>query len=213
MALVNPREAMTAGAGGLAARFLGAFSNEDFVFGPDKYGAIEIGGVRLPLQPLVYIRIPRNMQETQIAGSAQNPLLKGASVKEMMGIGEARITIEGVMMTTDSTLTQGIANIVGISNSSEEDVNDDWEEKLRDLKTLFDEEHSLPIKGIYDDREFEQSGMQAKSIFEQLGIEQVVLQEMMIEDIRGANRKNYRLRLIQDRPLEITELLPTEEGT
>ena len=99
------------------------FSDKDYVFGPYKYGSIQIGGVRLPLQPLVYIRIPKTMQQTMIAGSSQDPDLSGGTVKEMMGIGEAKITIEGVMMSTDPTIIQDLANRVGISNASESEPN------------------------------------------------------------------------------------------
>jgi len=210
MTIVTPKDVLTleAGAAGLA---LGIFSNKDYVFGPHRYGAIQINGKKLPLQPMVTIRISKIIEETRVAGSPQDENLRGATVKEMMGIGEARIDIEGVLMSTDPTLSQGIMNMVGVSNPSETDAEDDWIEKIRDIRDNFAAEYALPIQGVYDNQDYGHSVSNARSIFQELGIDMVVLRDLTIHDIRGADRKGYRLKLIQDRPLEITKLLPTKE--
>lgn len=181
------------------------FSGKDHAFDPHKYGAIEIGGYKLPLQSMVSINIPKIMEVTRIAGASRDPDLSGATVKEMMGIGEATIIIEGVIMTNAGTFMENLKAMgaEGVPIPSE----DDWLTKLQEIDYLFEAQESLEIKGVYINEDGEE-----KNIFEALWIFYVVIEDMRIEDIPGADRKKYHLRLIQDRPFEITKLLPTEKG-
>lgn len=189
-------DALAIGAGVIGG-IAGLFSEEGYVFDPFRYDKITIGTQVLPFQPLVSYRQRRNMVITKIAGSGQNYDLGGSTVKEDMGLSEATLRIDGVLMSYDKTLTQKIAESLGQSGGSY-GFETTWVNQLTELRLLFEEEFSLPIS---DESEK----------FEALGIERVVLRSLQINDIAGTGRRSYRLELIQDRPVEIERLLPIEE--
>jgi len=191
MGLVNPQD--------IVASAMGLFSDRGYIFDPYKYESIEIGDVKLPLQPLVSYRQRKNMIITPIYGSSQDPDLSGATVKENVGMGEAYITIDGYFYSSDPTMVQNMSKIISNTNYSEKGIGLDWVEHILELWILFNQEGALPIKD-------------KSERFLSLGIEKVVLRSLRINDGQGTDKRAYRLELLQDRPLEISKLLPTEEG-
>jgi len=199
MPLVVPSQKdLIAAGGGAVASLLGAFTDKDIILDPHRYEKIQIGEQVLPFQPLVSYRQRKNMVITQIAGSAQDYDLSGATVKEDMGLGEAYIVIEGLLMSFDPTPMQRLSELVGQSNVAGLEFEKTWVKQLTELRLLFEEEGSLPITDKNDR-------------FLSLGIDKVVLRGIRVNDVMGAERKIYRLDLLQDRDLEMERFLQIEE--
>ena len=190
---------LIAAGAGFAAGQLGLFSDKAVLLNPNKYEKIMIGDTALPFQPLVYYRQRKNTVFTEIAGSSTNAILSGASVKEDMGIGEAIIYIEGYLLSFDETPMQKLARKTGLGEPADLGYEKDWIDQLRDLRLLFEQEGALPITD-------------KNERFLSLGVEHVVLVSLRINEFVGSDRRAYRLELQQDRAVEITKILPREEG-
>lgn len=196
--LPGQNEFIAAG-GGFIADQLGLLSaGRALLLNPHEYEKIQIGNQVLPFQPLVYYRQRKRTVFTRIAGSSTNPELSGSMVKEDMGAGEAIIYIEGHLMNFDNTPMQKLSEKMGLGEPPDLGYGKDWTEQLQDLRLLFEEEGALPIT--------DKNGR-----FLSLGIEHVVLVSLRVNDFMGTDRRAYRLELQQDRPVEITKLLPREE--
>jgi len=202
------------------------FSERDYIFGNNnKTHIFRIGGpdgLILPLQPLVSIRIGRNWVLTEVSGSATNETLSGTQVKENMGRSDAIITFRGVFMSTAPTLMQGL----NLQGGNEED-HKHWAEKLRELENYFNEETALQIddwapaedtvripivESLPNDQDLFERKDLGVSMFGELDIKYAVLLSLNIDEISGAERKGYTLRLQQTQPIELEDITPCEEG-
>ena len=197
------------------------FTDRDIILpANNKTRIYKIGDYVLPLQPLCEIRKGRNWVLTDVEGSASNPTLSGTTVKENMGLADAVITFSGILLTTGKTMTQSI----GLTGGAEdEDVH--WADKIAKLEALFNEAGALPIfdwapgqnneelpsdatpEDISDPR-IRETG---RSMFEEQGIEYVTAMTINIAEKAGADGKVYTLRLQQDRPITLEEIMPIEE--
>lgn len=203
---------------------IGLFTDRDIVFGSNnKTHIFKIGDIILPLQPIVEVRMARNWVTTEIAGSAARAELSGSVVKENMGLTDAIITFTGILLSSGSTITQSL----GLQRG-DEDESIHWADKLRNIKLLFEEQGSVPIfdwapgeepfipNDVYEQFDTNPEDQRVKelgvSMFEQLGIKNVVLLSFNLVERQGMDRKGYTLRLQQDKPLSYTSLMPTEEG-
>lgn len=193
------------------------FSEKDIVFSSNhKSLIVEIGGVRLPLQPLIEVRQSKNWVITEVAASGADPDLKGTSVKENMGLSDARITITGYLMSSDPpglglvAPSRGVGQLSGWAQTfgnSESGVLETrrWIEQLKDIKQIFDATEPLRIEAVPADGE-------GDDFLGVLGITHVLFLNLAINEKPGYDMKAYTIYLVQDRAIEIEKLLPTEEG-
>jgi len=211
--LGNIVEKATSGAASLL------FSDKDLLFAYNNQSLIVRVGegtnvLTFPLQPRIEVRLHRNWVLTEVAGSGADPDLRGATVKENMGLSDARITIEGYLMSSDPPGLGLIAPTTGVGQygaiaqtfgNSESGVMEArrWIEQLKEIKATFDEEGPLRILAATPDGD---------NLFEPLGITHVLPLSLTISERLGFDMKAYTFYLIQDRVIEIEKLLPTEEG-
>lgn len=193
------------------------FSEKDIVFSSNhKSLIVKIGGIRLPLQPLIEVRQSKNWVITEVAASGADPDLKGASVKENMGVSDARITITGHLMSSDPpglglvAPSRGVGQLSGFAQTfgnSESGVLETrrWIQQLKDIKQMFDAAEALSIQAVPADGE-------GDDFLGVLGITHVLFLNLAINERPGYDMKAYNLYLIQDRVIQIEKLLPTEEG-
>jgi hypothetical protein len=182
-----------------------------------------IGGLTLPLQPVIEVRMGRNWILTDVVGSAGNDKISGTQVKENMGRSDTVITVNGILMTTGSTIGQ----YVGIEGGAEDKDTLHWADKVRQIVALFDEEEAVPIvdwlpmeladndiRQLANDRTPGRLRIheQGFSLFEVLGIQNVVLLSFEIYEREGMERKFYTLRLQEDRNISLEDLTPYEEA-
>ena len=199
------------------------FGNGNYVLSSNnKSHIVRIGNYTIPLQPLVEVRLNNRMVKTDVVGSASNTTLMGGSVKEDMGEGDAIITLSGIYMSTSKTLTQTI----GLSSNPAAGLS--WHDVFKEIIAMFKSGESLPIYDWIPGEEGDQlpedyfdvyasnpEDPRVKdigfSIFEEIGVTHVVMLSHNLAELPGTTRLPYTLRLEQDVPATLQEIMPLEE--